>query len=105
MKIFLYFGCGQLAGRADACPEADFSPLTIGDKCFIDTKSGLHVETAQSALIVILKLVISGLTSIILIVFDIVNLQFQGQFVSISLKLVLTIVAGYVMATVWPSCN
>ena len=105
MKIFLYFGCGQLAGRADACPEADFSPLTIGDKCFIDTKSGLHVETAQSALIVILKLVISGLTSIILIVFGIVNLQFQGQFVSISLKLVLTIVAGYVMATVWSSCS
>ena len=84
MKIFLYFGCGQLAGRADACPEADFSPLTIGDKCFIDTKSGLHVETAQSSLTVMFKLVMGGLTSIILIVLSAANLQFQGQFVYIS---------------------
>ena len=46
---------------------------------------GLHAEIAQSAQIVILKLVISGLTSINLIVLSTVNFQFQGRFVPISL--------------------
>ena len=32
-------------------------------------------------------------------------LQFQGQFVSISLRPVLAIVTAYVMATVWSSCS
>ena len=54
----------------------------------------------SSILTVILKLVISGLTSIILIVLGTVNLQLQGQFVPIFLKPVLRIVAVYVMATV-----
>ena len=34
---------------------------------------------------------------------SIVNLQFQGQFVSICLRPFLRIVAAYVMATVWSS--
>ena len=50
---------------------------------------GLLIETAQSALIVILKLAIGGLTSVILIVLSTVSLQFQGQFVRISLRPVL----------------
>ena len=58
----------------------------------------------SSILTVILKLVISGLTSIILIVLGTVNLQLQGQFVPIFLKPVLRIVAVYVMATVCSSC-
>ena len=37
-----------------------------------------HIETAESALIVIFKLVIGGLTSIILIVLGMVNHQFRG---------------------------
>ena len=45
---------------------------------------GLHVETVQSALTVILKLAIGGLTSVILIVLGTINLQFQGWFVPIS---------------------
>ena len=61
---------------------------------------GLHAETAQSALTVILKLVIGGLTSVVLIVLSTVSLQFQGWFVPISLRPVLGIVAAYVMATV-----
>ena len=65
----------------------------------------MHAETAQSALMVILKLVIGGLTSVILIVLGTVNLQFQGWFVSISLRPVLGIAAAYVMATVWSSCS
>ena len=72
---------------------------------FIDGGRGLRAETAQSALTVILKLVISGLTSVILIVLTAVNLQFQGQFVSHFLRPVLKIVAAYVMTIVWSSCS
>ena len=50
---------------------------------------------------VILKLVISGLTSIILTVLSTVNYQFWDQFFPISLRLVLGILAAYVTATVW----
>ena len=55
----------------------------------------LHAETAQSSLTVIFNLVPSGLTSIILIVLGTVNLQFQGSFVSISLRSILRIVAAH----------
>ena len=51
---------------------------------------------AQSALTVIFKLIISGLTRIILIVLDTVNLQFQGPFVPISLRSLLEIVAAHI---------
>ena len=40
-----------------------------------------------------------GLTRVIVLVLDAVNLQFQGQFVSISLRPILGIVAAYVMAS------
>ena len=63
------------------------------------------MQKEQSALIVILKLVISGLTSIIWIVLDTVGVQFQGPFVPISLRRVLRIVAAYVRTTVWSSCS
>ena len=63
------------------------------------------MQKEQSALAVILKLVISGLTSVILIVLGTVSVQFQGPLVPISLKLVLRIVAAYVVATACSSCN
>ena len=78
-------------------------PDNQGARAFIDRGRGLHVETAQSALTVILNLVISGLTSVILIVLGTVNLQFQVRFVPISLRPILGIVAAYVTATVWSS--
>lgn len=46
---------------------------------------------------VVLKSVIGGLTSVIWIVLGTVNRHFQGQFVSISLRPVLGIVAAYVV--------
>ena len=61
----------------------------------------LYAETVQSALTGILKLVMGGLTSIILIVLGTVNLQFQNWFVSISLSSILRIVAADITATVW----
>ena len=74
---------------------------------FIDGGGGwaLYTETVQSALTGILKLVMGGLTSIILIVLGTVNLQFQGWFVSISLRPVFGTVAAYVTVIVWSSCN
>ena len=76
-----------------------------GARAFIDGGRGLHAETAQSALRVVLKLVIGGLTSVILIVLSTVSLQFQDWFVPIALRPVLGIVAAYVMVTVWSSCS
>ena len=58
------------------------------------------MQKQQSVLTVIFKLVIGALTSIILVVLDMVNLQFLGRFVSISLKPTLGIMAAYVMGTV-----
>ena len=74
-------------------------------KSFCRWREGLHAETAQSALTVILKLVIGGLTSIILVVLGVVNLQSQGRSVSIFLRHILRIGAACVMATVWSSCT
>ena len=80
-------------------------PDNQGARVFIGRGRGLRVEAAQSALTIILKLVIGGLTSIILIVLSTVNLQFHGWFVPTSLRPILRIVAASVMATVWSSCS
>ena len=64
---------------------------------------GLHAETAQSSLTVIFKLIISGLTSIILVVLGTVTLQFWGALVPIYLQSILRIVAAQVLSTVWSS--
>ena len=73
----------------DISPKANsLSPLAAsGARAFIDRTGGggwvgLHAETAELAMTVIFKLVISGLTSIILIVLGMVNLQFHGSYVS-----------------------
>ena len=66
-----------VAGREASC-------LNQWARAFIGWGKGQHAETAQSALMVILKLVIGGLTSMILIVLGPVHLQSQGPFVSIS---------------------
>ena len=66
---------------------------------------GLHAEAAQSSLTVILRLVISGLTSIILVVLGTVNPQFQGALVPISLRSALRIVVAHILGTVWSSCS
>ena len=44
-------------------------------RAFIDGRRGLHAKTVQSALIVILKLDIGGVTSIILVVLSTINLS------------------------------
>ena len=61
------------------------------------------MQKQQSALTVILKLVIGDLTKIILIALNTVNLPFQGWFVIVSLRPTDRIVAVYVMVTVWSS--
>ena len=60
---------------------------------------GLHAEATQLSLVVIFRLVVSGLTSIILVVLGTVNLQFQGPFVPVSLRPVLGIVAAHVLGS------
>ena len=77
------------------------------DACgaFIDRRGGGYMQKPQSALIVIFKLVISGLTSIIFTVLGTVNLHLRGPFVLISLWPILGIVAGIVLGTAWSSCS
>ena len=66
---------------SDICPKVDSHPYPhpqqAGGKSFYRQKRGwLHAEIKQSSLTVIFKLVISGLTNMILVVLGIVNLQF-----------------------------
>ena len=89
-------------GRRQTTVQRPATPTISGQELLWE---GLHTEAAQSALRVILKLVIDGLTNIILMVIGMVNLQFQGQLVPISLRPVPGIVAAYVMATVWSSSS
>ena len=91
------WGGGGGAGRLISSPDRA--------RAFIDGGRGLHSETAQSALMVILKWSCGGLISIILIFLSTVSLQFQGHFFPIFLRPILGIVAVYVMATVWSSCS
>ena len=67
-------------------------------RAFIDRGRGPRAETARSALTVVLKLVMRWSDQHHL---DCFNLHFQDQFVPISLRPVLRIVAAYAMATVW----
>ena len=60
-------------------------------------KRGLQEEPTRSALTIILKLVMHDHLDYC----TEVNLQFQGQFILISLRPVLRIATVYVMATVW----
>ena len=78
------WGWGQWTPVQRPTPPPSPSCDTLGVRAFIGEGRGLHAERAQAALTVILKLVIGGLTSVILIVISTVNLQFQGWFVSIS---------------------
>ena len=58
-----------------SCPKVSSPhPNKPWARAFIDRGRGLHPETAQSAQVLILKLVIGGLTDVILIVLSTVNL-------------------------------
>ena len=72
-------GWGQTPVQSSTPPTPD----NQWARAFRDRGRGLHTETAQSALTVALKLVIGGLTIIILSVLSTVDLQFQVWFVSI----------------------
>jgi len=98
-------GGGSGARVADVCPPA---LATSGARAFIDRDvgvRGLHAEKAQSALMVIFRLVISDLTGIMLVVLGTVNLQFQGPLVPVSLRPILGTVRAHVLGTVWSSCS
>ena len=103
-ESLLYFRCRNWEERmADICPKAD----KHGVRALTDRvgEGALHAGTAQSSLTVIFRLVMSGLTSIILNVLGTVNLQFQGPFVPISLRSVLRIVAARVLGAVRSPCS
>ena len=80
-------------------------PQQAGGESFYRQSKGrwLHAEIVQSSLTVIFRLVINGLTSVILIVLGTVNLQFQGWCVPISFWPMLGIMAAHMLGTVWSS--
>ena len=88
MKVCFISDAGIWGGgrMADISPKAD-SPHKQWGKNFYKQSGGGAEATCRNntALTIIFKLVISDLTSIILIILGIVNLQFQGPFVRISL--------------------
>ena len=74
-------GRGQISVQRPTLPPP--TPYNQGARAFIDGGRGLRAETAQSALTVILKLVIDGLTNVILVVLSTVTLQFQSICISL----------------------
>ena len=105
LALFWMLATGECG--TDVCPKTDCPRLLHNQwaRVFIAGGRGLHAGIAQSALTIILKLVIGGLTSIILIVLSTVNLQFQGWSVSISLRPILGTSATFVMARDWSPCR
>ena len=105
-ESLLYLDVGNVRG-GQQCLSKGWPPSSAPDsqctRAFLGWGWGLQAERVQSALIVILKSVISSLTSITLIVLSTVNLKFQGKFVPIFSRPFLKIVAAYIMATVWSS--
>lgn len=73
---------GERMVRADSCPKADSPTDNQWARDFLDGgKEGVREETAQSALMLMLKLVVQWSDQCYLIVSRIVNHQFQGPFV------------------------
>ena len=103
-KVCFISDTGNMKGRVgDICPpDSPPFPQARGERHLVG--QGLHKETADH-LTIIFRLVISGLTSIILNVSGTVNLQFQGPIFPISLWSILGIVATQVLGTVWSSCS
>ena len=87
---------GWVSIQRPTLPRLSPLPENQWARAFIDRERGLHAETAQSVLTVILKLVIDGLTGVILTALGIVSLKFQHLFVSIFLRPVLGMMAVYV---------
>ena len=73
----------QGGGRADICPKANASWLIVSGQELLLTQRATCTKKLQSTPTAILKLGIGNLTSVILVILGIVNLQFQGPFVSI----------------------
>ena len=114
MKVCFIFDAGTWCRGREGCVPAQRltlpplphpTPPIIREQEFLWTEGGGYVQKEQSALAVILKLVISGLTSVILIVLGTVSVQFQGPLVPISLRPVLRVVATHIRAMVRSSCS
>ena len=91
-ESLLYFGCWQPEEGwvREIRLSRGWLPRTDNQwQQLLKTERGLHAETAQSALIVILKSVISDLAGVVVVALGVVNLLFQGQFVSTPLRPIL----------------
>ena len=85
MKVCFILDAGKGEGREGGLLSKvnSLHPDKQWARAFVDRGRGLHSETAQSAQMLILKVVIGGLPTVILIVLSTVNLQFWSWFVPI----------------------
>ena len=102
VESLFYFRAGQGGGPLSKGPLS--APVKRGVRACTDRVAGaggvLQAETAQSSSPVIFTSVVSGLTSIILIVLGPVNFQFRGVPVPTSLWSILRTVAAQVLGMV-----
>ena len=74
-KACFILDAGNLVRQGNVGPKADSPNLTTsGQELFGSGRRGLHVETTQSMVMIILESVISGLTSFFLIILSTANL-------------------------------
>ena len=85
MKVCFILDAGEGVGREGGLLSKVNSPHPDKQwaRAFVDIGRGLHSVTAQSAQMLILKVVIGSLPTVILIVLSAVNLQFWSWFVPI----------------------
>ena len=74
---FALFQMPAAGGRGTSVQRPTPPMIISRQEFFIDRQRGLHAESIQSALTVIFKLVMGGLTRVILVVLGAVNLQFR----------------------------
>ena len=75
---FPLFWMPATKGRVDACPKTNSRPLTVSGQELLEAEGGGYIQKQNYQLTVTLKLVISGLTSVISTVLSTVNIQLQG---------------------------
>ena len=106
-ESLLYFRCQQRGGPSGEQTSVQRPTLPTANKAEGESfyRRGVGVGGYMQKQAAIsdshLPLLISGLSSITLVVLGAVNLQFQGPFVLISLCPILGIVAALIMGTVW----
>ena len=105
-KVWFISDAGKGGRRVvDICPKADSASSLPAEQAgggnFYKVGRGLHAETTQPSLTVICRLVLSGLTSVLLIVLGTVNLRLWARLLPFLCSQLSELWQR--LATLWPS--